>query len=373
MQKNYSRAETTCLLLYSGGLDSLIAAKILERQGIIVKAIRFISPFFGYELKNNEEKARREALEKYGIDLAIIDITGDYPGLLAAPRYGYGKHFNPCIDCRIFMIKETLKRLDEFGAAFMATGEVVGQRPFSQRRDAMNLIEKDAGARGRILRPLCAMNLPATPMEESGVVDRSRLLGISGRSRKTQIALAKELGIMDYPQPGGGCILTDPAISQEIRKFIKMGHGFKPDDMLLAMIGRRFMLNDGSWLVLGRDERENMRLLPLFRHGDICLRTAEGTGPLGLWRRPAIQTGMADTDERWYERCEAEAADIFLRYAKHGKGVLQIHVPEDPSFDRNTLILQNTYKGTSKNPCFVIPAQAGIQQKQQDRFPLSRE
>ncbi|MGQ9812055.1 MAG: thiamine biosynthesis protein [Dissulfurimicrobium sp.] len=344
MQKNSSRAETTCLLLYSGGLDSLIAAKILERQGIIVKAIRFISPFFGYELKNNEEKARHEALKKYGIDLVIMDITRDYIGLLTTPRYGYGKHFNPCIDCRIFMIKETLKRLDEFGATFIATGEVVGQRPFSQRRDAMNLIEKDAGACGRILRPLCALNLPATPMEKSGIVDRSRLLGISGRGRKTQIALAKELGINDYPQPGGGCILTDPVISQEIRKFIRMRKGFQPEDILLAMIGRRFMLNDGSWLVLGRNKRENMRLLSLFRHGDICLRTAEGTGPLGLWRRPAMQTGMANVDERWYERCEAKASDILLRYVKHGKGVLQIHVSEDPSFDRNTLILQNIYK-----------------------------
>lgn len=344
MQKSSSMAKVTCLLLYSGGLDSIIAAKILERQGIIVKAIRFISPFFGYELKNNEEKAKREALEKYGIDLVIIDITKDYLGLLTAPRYGYGKYFNPCIDCRIFMIKEALKRLDEFGAAFMATGEVVGQRPFSQRKDAMNLIEKDVVAQGLILRPLCALNLPATPMEKAGIVDRSRLLGISGRSRKVQITLAGKLGIKDYPQPGGGCILADPIISQKIRKFIEMHQEFEPDDMLLTMIGRCFMLSDNSQLVLGRNERENMRLLSLFSHGDICLRTAEGTGPLGLWRRPSDAVSMADTDKRWYERCVAEAADIFLRYVKHGKGVLKIHIPEDPSFDRNILILKNIPK-----------------------------
>ncbi len=326
MRKNLCHNGVTCILLYSGGLDSIIACKVLEGQGIDVKAIRFISPFFGYELKGCEERAREEAFGKYGMDLAVIDITDSYIGMLRAPKFGYGKHFNPCIDCRIFMLKEALKRLDEFGAAFVATGEVVGQRPFSQRRDALRVIDKEACAGGRVLRPLCAINLPQTPMEESGMVDRSRLLGISGRSRKAQIALAAEFGVKDYPTPSGGCLLADPVVSESVRGFIGANSAVEQDDIFLAVLGRRFRLSDGSWLVIGRDHEENMRILSLLKPGDIYLKPADGPGPVGLWRKLDLPSRMAVGGRSWHEAYAIEAENIFLKYVKRWQRVLQIEV-----------------------------------------------
>ncbi|MGC8736901.1 MAG: thiamine biosynthesis protein [Dissulfurimicrobium sp.] len=337
MRKNSSRLETICLLLYSGGLDSIIAYKILERQGLTVKALRFISPFFGHEFKNREDEARLEALEKYGIDLEIIDVSRDYLEILRSPRYGYGRYLNPCIDCKIFMVKQAIARLDSLGATFIATGEVVGQRPFSQRRDTINLIEKEAGAKGLILRPLSALNLPPTPMEKAGLVDRSRLLGISGRSRKPQIALAEEFGITDYPQPGGGCVLTDPILSKSIKRFIEIQPSFGPDDVFLAIIGRRFLFPDGSWLILGRNDNENKRIMSLLKKGDTCLCTAEGTGPLGLWQKMIRDDDMAPNYERWYERHKTEVENIFSRYAKRGRGVLFIEISRDKALDLDRL------------------------------------
>ncbi len=294
-----------CLVLFSGGLDSILACRILQEQGIRTTALRFITPFFGYDLKGREAVAEAEILEKYGIDMRVIDISEPYLAMLKRPPHGFGRYLNPCIDCKILMLRQAITMMPAFGADFLATGEVLGQRPMSQRRDAMDIIERDSGARGLLLRPLSALGLKPTRMEESGMVDRSRLLGITGRGRKEQIALASRYGINDYPAPAGGCVLADRILSCRFRKLFKH-FGDIPDinSLLLAQAGRHFILPDGSWLILGRDERENQRIEDLARKKDIMLRPSGIPGPLGLLR------GLKD-----YQSVET-ASRLLLRYSR---------------------------------------------------------
>ncbi len=254
-----------CILLYSGGLDSILAYKILEEQGISVTAIRFISSFFGSNLlkKEAQEKEIKKSLENYGIKLIIKDISEEFLDIVKSPPHGYGRYLNPCIDCKIFMIKKAIELMPEMGADFIATGEVVGQRPMSQRRDALNIIDRDSGAKRLIVRPLCAKHLLKTIAEERGIVDREKLLSICGRGRKEQIELAQKYGIKNYPAPAGGCILTDPIISERLKKLFKIYKDFSSHDALVAQVGRQFLINKEAWLVLGRNKGENLKIREL--------------------------------------------------------------------------------------------------------------
>ncbi len=294
----------TCLALYSGGLDSILACKVLQEQGIHVLALRFITPFFGYKLKGREESFKKKTLADYGIESEVIDISEIYLKMLRDPRHGYGRYINPCIDCKILMLQEALKRLDEFGACLIATGEVLGQRPMSQRRDSLRIIERDSGTEGLLLRPLSALHFSPTAIETRGIVDRSRLLGLSGRGRKDQMALAVRYGIKRYPAPAGGCVLTDPIISQRLKCIFGLWPDLGVNDCLLAQLGRHFLLPDRSWLVIGRRERENSKLVSLMTKGDIQLNMVSAPGPVGLWRK---------TDSDTYA---ALAAGILCRYTK---------------------------------------------------------
>ncbi len=275
----------TGLVLFSGGLDSILACKVLQEQSVRVIALKFITPFFGYDLKKREEAARARLFDKYGIDVRIIDITEPYLSMLKKPAHGYGRYFNPCIDCKILMIRKAVEMLDRFDAQFVATGEVLGQRPMSQRRDAMRIIERDSGADGVLLRPLCAKHLPLTPMEEKGLVDRSRLLNLAGRGRKEQMALAERYGIRDYPTPAGGCVLADPIPSERLKKMFDLWPDITANDCLLAQTGRHFLLPDGSLLVVGRKKEENIKMSSLKQAGDILINATHGPGPTGLWRK----------------------------------------------------------------------------------------
>ncbi len=185
------------LVLFSGGLDSILACKVLQDQGVEVVAVKFVTPFFGQAALDNPELEKERVWKKYGIPLEIRDISSTYIEMVKSPPHGYGRFFNPCLDCKILMVREALKLRSEFNADFIATGEVIGQRPMSQRRDAMNIVERDAGAKGLLLRPLCALRFPPTEAEKKGLVDRNRLLGLSGRGRKEQMALAERFGIRD--------------------------------------------------------------------------------------------------------------------------------------------------------------------------------
>jgi tRNA-specific 2-thiouridylase len=243
-------------------------------------------------------------LADQGIEFKEIDISDAYLKMVRNPEHGYGKYMNPCIDCKILMVRKAIKRLGEFNASFVATGEVLGQRPMSQRRDALRIIERDSGADGLLLRPLSALHLPPTDMENKGLVDRSRLLGLSGRGRKDQIALAGKYGIKEYPAPAGGCLLADPILSRRFKCMFELWPELDVNDYVLFQMGRHFILPDRSWLVIGRDERENAKIVSMIREGDIKLDLKAGPGPAGLWRK-IYSDANADL-----------AASILCRYAR---------------------------------------------------------
>ena len=295
---------TKAIGLFSGGLDSMLACRVIMEQGIEVTAVKFVSPFFGYDLLADEEGFARRMRAKYGITAVVRDVSGPYLEMLADPPHGYGKHFNPCIDCKILLLQHARQMMAEMGAEFLITGEVVGQRPMSQRRDALRIVERDSGCEGLLLRPLCAKNLPPTPMEEKGLVDRERLFDFKGRSRHGQMALAARFGISDYPSPAGGCVLTDPQLGERIGRFHREYPRVTVADARLLLVGRQFRLPAGGWLVLGRNQGENNRVAALLTPDDWLVKTVDRPGPLGVLRYA--------TDEKDRQL----AAAIVARYAK---------------------------------------------------------
>ncbi len=272
--------------LLSGGLDSILATRVVQDQGVEVLAVHFITPFFGDDKRGREAEVAARYRAVYGIEMRVVDVSHEYLTVLGSPRYGYGKNFNPCIDCKIFLIRKATEILHAEGARFLITGEVLGQRPMSQRRDAMNAISKQTGVRDVLLRPLCAQRLPVTAPERHGWVDRERLFGFTGRNRKPQMELAATLGITEYPTPAGGCRLTDPVLGKRIRRYFEETPAEErdPDAIRLLFAGRPFRLPGGSWLTMGRNEGENEAVARLSLAGDEFLRVAEVPGPLGLLR-----------------------------------------------------------------------------------------
>jgi tRNA-uridine 2-sulfurtransferase len=277
-------SKTRALSLLSGGLDSLLATRLVMSQGIEVVGLHFITPFFGYEKKGQERAYTDRMSADYGIEARVIDVGEEYFQILRHPRYGYGKNFNPCVDCKIFLFSKAKAMLEEEKADFLVTGEVIGQRPMSQRRDTLRIVERDSGTDGLLLRPLCAKNLKPTRPEDLGMVDRDKLLGLSGRGRKPQIRLAQEFGIKDYPAPAGGCVLTDPILARRIRSFFDRHPTVRVNEVLRLQVGRHFLLRDEGWLVLGRDQEENDKLEGLWEEEDQFLKITGIPGPLGLLR-----------------------------------------------------------------------------------------
>jgi tRNA U34 2-thiouridine synthase MnmA/TrmU len=290
--------------LLSGGLDSLLATRLIMEQGIEVVGLHFITPFFGYHRKGQEARYQERWRKLYGIEARIVDVSQEYFEVLRNPPHGYGKNFNPCIDCKVFLFSKARIMMEEEKADFLISGEVLGQRPMSQRRDTMRIVERDSGADGILLRPLCAQLLKPTRAETEGLVDRTKLLGITGRGRKPQMELAERMGIRHYPTPAGGCLLTDPEMAGRVRKFFTQSPEVSVDEILLLQVGRHFQLSEDQHLVVGRREEENNRLLELFREGDTLLRVHGIPGPLGLFRGRADEKGL-----------EA-AASIVARYSK---------------------------------------------------------
>jgi tRNA-uridine 2-sulfurtransferase len=234
----------------SGGLDSILAGMVLRRQGIHVEWITFTTPFF------SADNAQRAAGQT-GIPLHVQDITDVYLEMLKDPPAGYGKNMNPCMDCHALMFKKAGEFMQANGFHFLFSGEVVGQRPMSQNANAMRYVEKHSAFDGFILRPLCAQNLPETPMEKEGLVDRRQLLDLSGRSRKPQMALALELGITDYPSPAGGCLLTDPGYSRRLKDLFDHGDELTPSQLHMLKFGRHMRLNATAKIIVGRTQKDN--------------------------------------------------------------------------------------------------------------------
>ena len=271
------------IALLSGGLDSTLAAKVVKDQGIDVIGVNFKTSL-GLKEKDacgNILDRAAQAAGQVGIALNVIDISEDFFQVLKKPKHGFGSNMNPCIDCKILMLAKTRQLMDAWGASFVITGEVLGQRPMSQHRRALETIEKESGLGGLLLRPLCAKLLEPTIPEQKGWVSRERLLNFSGRTRKPQVALAKDLHIDDYPCSAGGCLLTDIEFSKKLKNAMSLGPLTK-ETVALLKLGRYFRLSDEALLIVGRDEKADARLAGSARDGDYIFEPQELAGPTSL-------------------------------------------------------------------------------------------
>ena len=263
--------------LFSGGLDSILAALTLRRQGVEVWGVTFVTPFFG------AEKARK-ALILLDIPIVVRDIGPVHLEMVKKPRYGYGKNMNPCIDCHAMMFRLAGEIMRERGFDFLFSGEVLGQRPMSQNLSSLRAVANASGVGEYILRPLSARLLSVTPMEENGLVDRERLFDIQGRTRRRQEELAREWGVSEYPSPGGGCLLTETGFSNRLRDLLEYSGDATVEDVELLKVGRQFRLSPLVRLVVGRNQSNNEEIKKFVRPEDYLIQAAEFPGPLGLLR-----------------------------------------------------------------------------------------
>ncbi len=265
--------------LFSGGLDSILAARLIMEQGLTVRCLHFVSPFFGKpQLIPHWERI-------YGVEIEAVDIGDAFVQLLRErPPHGFGKVMNPCVDCKILMMRTARAIMQERGASFLISGEVLGQRPMSQRRDTLNVIRRDADVRDVLLRPLSAQHLDPTAVELSGLVDRSRLLGIFGRGRKDQMALSERMGLKEIPTPAGGCKLAEKENARRYWPVLTLLENPTAEDFHLSNIGRQYWA-DTHWLSMGRNEADNTALEKLVRPGDAILRVRDFPSPFALARQ----------------------------------------------------------------------------------------
>ncbi len=265
------------VVLYSGGLDSILAAKILMDQGIEMTGLHCLLPFYPPDL-NPEELESSNLARQIGLKLIFYRCNRDYIEMIKNPEHGYGKNINPCIDCKLFFIKKASELMYELGANFVATGEVVGQRPMSQLKHTLNHIEKVCGLQGRLLRPLSAKILKPTIPEIEGTVDRKKLLDISGRGRKRQMELAEFYGIKNYSSPAGGCLFTDSHFSSRVNDILHHQQNVDMNDIYLLKIGRHFRINDSLKIIVSRNESEGLELEKMISFADFFIRP-EFKGP----------------------------------------------------------------------------------------------
>ncbi|WP_045222511.1 DUF814 domain-containing protein [Desulfonatronum thioautotrophicum] len=280
------------LALYSGGLDSILAMKTIQDQGLRVLGLHFCSPFFGHPDKIDHWQ------RIYGLEIHPVDVHQKYIDILRqGPRFGYGKVLNPCVDCKITMLAHARSLLDHYGARFLITGEVLGQRPMSQRRDTLNLISKQAEVRDLLLRPLCAGHMPPTPMEEEGLVDRSRLHSISGRGRKDQLRLAEAYGLKEIPTPAGGCLLAEQESAKRFWPVLTRIPEPSPHDFALANLARQYW-NKNLWVMVGRNKADNDTLERMAQNQDLLFKAVDIQGPLALGRcKPGMDWSEDDIRE----------------------------------------------------------------------------
>lgn len=277
------------MALYSGGLDSTLAVLAVMRQGIEVKAITFLN-HFGCDISDRSSCSKDPfaASAQFGFEVKLCHLSEKFIEIVKNPKFGHGRNMNPCMDCRILMLQEAKEFMQMTGAAFIITGEVLGQRPMSQRRDALDIIDRETGLRGRVLRPLSAKILKPTLVEEQGIVDREQLYGFGGRSRKPQMALALEFGLTEYPSPAGGCLLTEPNYSYRLRELLQHDPSPSLHDYHLLRLGRHFRLGPSCKAIVGRDQAENAMILNLSGDTGVSLYVPGYGSPATLITGPAV-------------------------------------------------------------------------------------
>jgi tRNA-uridine 2-sulfurtransferase len=291
------------IVMFSGGLDSVCATHLLLLQGVKLRALHFVLPF--YSGLGMQYKPVRAAAERLGVSLQIVEEGEEYLAVVKNPKFGFGKNANPCVDCRIHRLIKAKKIMESEGASFIATGEVVGQRPMSQRMDCLHKIENHAGLKGLLMRPLSAKLLPPTIAEQNGLVDREKLLRISGRGRKEQLAYARQFGLV-HGAPAGGCSLTNEKTADRFSDLARYTPGFDLEDFALLAWGRHFRLSPSCKMVVGRDDADNIALEKIASANDHLFYLPNTMpGPLGILRGTAVQEFIP------------KAASLLARYTKH--------------------------------------------------------
>lgn len=293
---------TRAVALLSGGLDSMLAIRILQEQGVEVEALNFKTAFTCCQ------ETSAQAARELGVRHTVLAQEDDYLDLIRRPKYGYGRGANPCVDCRIYMFERAKRYMDEVGADCVVSGEVLGQRPMSQKRRDLMTIERESGLKGLLLRPLSARLLPKTQPERDGRIDRSRLYAFVGRSRKPLIELARQFGFRTIPQPSTGCALTERQFANKVHDLVQLDPGNTPWDFELLKVGRHFRYDSNTKVIVGRREAENELLERFFERDDVrasaLLRPVSFLGPSALLCGPATESAL------WF------TASLLVRYGK---------------------------------------------------------
>jgi len=263
--------------LFSGGLDSTLSILTVLRHGVGVTALKFVTPF-DHEIADTSSSFRNlfHTAEQFGFEVRIFELSDQFMEIVKKPKFGYGRNMNPCIDCRIFMLKAAKDFMEKTEADFIISGEVLGQRPMSQRKNILCLIDKEAGVTDYVLRPLSAKLLKITIPEIKGIINREMLFDFRGRSRKPQMTLAKDFGLTDYPAPAGGCLLTEPHYAHRLKDLLTYQPDSDLDDLSLLRIGRHFRFSPSCKIIVGRNKIENEKIWSLSAKG--CLLKVEGYG-----------------------------------------------------------------------------------------------
>jgi len=298
--------------LLSGGLDSSLAVKLILDQGLDVEAVNFVSPFC---LCGRGGCGAAQVAKNLHVPLKTISVGEEYLRIVRKPRFGYGKNMNPCVDCRIFMLKKAKKYAKEMGASFIFTGEVLGQRPMSQQLRTLGIIEKEAGLKDQIVRPLSAKLLPPTEAEKRGLVKRDKFLEIEGRARKTQLKLAQELNVTDYSCPSGGCLLTYREFACKLRDLFDHKKRVSLRDVQLLKIGRHFRFGKNK-IIVGRNEAENHLLLRMRMASDYCFEAEDTGSPMTLLQGPKTRTAIEKAAELTAYHSDKKLGDLPVRFGK---------------------------------------------------------
>jgi tRNA-uridine 2-sulfurtransferase len=311
--------------LFSGGLDSILATELVRRQGVEVIAYNIKTPF-GIPKKDGTSEAT-QAAEQLKVPLKVQEVDLEYIKMLRNPKHGYGKNINPCVDCKIFILKQAKKYAKEIGADFLFTGEVLGERPMSQHGPALKAIAEEAGLKGKLLRPLSAKLMAETEAEKKGLIDRNNLLSIQGRSRKPQMALAKEYGIKVYPSPAGGCLLTCEEYAKKLRDLFEHKKRVTVADVALLRVGRHFRLGTNK-IVVGRNQEENKFLVTNRAKSDFYFELPDIVGPTTLLQGPKTKDAVEAAAKLTAFYSDAKTGEANVKYGKESLNkTLRVKLP----------------------------------------------
>jgi tRNA-specific 2-thiouridylase len=318
------------LAMFSGGLDSMLAIKLILNQGIEVTALNFR----GFFCSCKTGLSSVESAKRLGVPLKVVEVDDRYLKMLRNPKHGYGRNMNPCIDCKIFMLKEAKKYAAEIGASFIFTGEVLDERPKSQHYPALKTIEEESGLKSKLLRPLSARLLPETAAEKKGLVKREKLLAIRGRSRKPQIELAREFDITAYPSPAGGCLLTEAEFAKRLRDLFQHRKCCTVADVSLLRLGRHFRLGENK-IIVGRNEAENKALTAWKARNNLLFEVPEIAGPItilqGRKTKKAVEIAAALT--AFYSDTKTDVVNVNFGKEELDK-LVTVHVPSRAEVER---------------------------------------